>query len=686
MAGMSFLPTPESCLTLEWLNVLMVHSRTLAADELVGAVADQLQTCEDGFFGIVESGLYIGLISKRQVSVLLSGRFGYSLYARHQIRAHVLKDTVVVRPGEPLLQVLDRALSRTGPAFHDDLAVVDEAGTFLGVLPMPTLLRLQRELIAEQTRRTEESRHTLESRELQLFRSQERLRQSEGRFGILFEHSPLGFALLSTSGRVEACNHQFGEMLGVARQGDLPVLGEYLRAQDKASLADILRGFETNLEGEPPVTREWRLESLGVEPRLLRCDFHWIQETGQVCLCVQDVTSQRRLEQRLQQKEKSALLDTLAGGIAHELNNKLLPVLGYAELLQARARANPELAGWCDVIRQSTVEAAELTGQLLQLSRPPALDPRACDLVAIVNAAMNMLRFRLRDLGCEAVLDLPKQPVPLHADPAQLKQVIVNLCFNAVDAMAGCEGPRLHLSVLEEDEGVCLRVQDSGSGIPEENLPRIFDPFFTTKGVQHGTGLGLSVCFSIVQQHGGTIEVESTGPGGTTFAIWLPLAKEPPTVTDHTPAGALVAPVDREALILVVDDEPFITSLVHETLRSRLACRVVRAGSTEEALEFLESTRFQLIISDVRLPGLNGLGLFEQCRERWPDMAARFFFITGDPGSRELNAGLEMTGCPVLRKPFSIEALAAQAAGFLPKARSNHPRPPAVAGSPQQKR
>ncbi|MEI9896224.1 MAG: ATP-binding protein [Chthoniobacter sp.] len=188
------------------------------------------------------------------------------------------------------------------------------------------------------------------------------------------------------------------------------------------------------------------------------------------------------LEQRLQQKEKSALLDTLAGGIAHELNNKLLPVLGYAEMLQLRARGNAELSGWCEVIRQSTIEAAELTGQLLQLSRPPALEPRACDLVAIVHAAMNMIRFRLRDLGCEPVLDLPSRPMHLHADPAQLKQVIVNLCFNAIDSMAACHPRRLHLSLLDEEEGVCLRVQDSGGGIPEEYLARIFDPFFTTKG------------------------------------------------------------------------------------------------------------------------------------------------------------------------------------------------------------
>jgi DNA-binding NtrC family response regulator len=180
------------------------------------------------------------------------------------------------------------------------------------------------------------------------------------------------------------------------------------------------------------------------------------------------------------------------------------------------------------------------------------------------------------------------------------------------------------------------------------------------------------VCF--VQRHGGTIEVESTGPEGTTFALWLPLAPELAGATEATPSSASpVPPVGEESLVLVVDDEPFITSLVHEALRTHLECRVVRAGSAEEALSFLETTTFQLVISDVRLPGRNGLSLWEECRDRWPDLVQRFFFITGDPGSRELHTALEQTGCPVLRKPFSIDTLTKQAAALLPKEAQHQP-------------
>jgi len=665
---MTFQPTPETHLTLDLIAELIERAPVFDGEKSVGEVFDRLRSCEGEFFGILETGRYLGVVSKTQVGMLLSGRFGYALYAKHPIHQHLLKDALAVTPGDALLDVLDRALSRTGPEFHHDLAVVDAEKHFLGMLPMPTLVRLQNELIAEQTRRAAEQRHALQHRELQLFRSQERLRQSEGRFGILFDNSPLGFALLSTAGRIEACNRMLANLLCLAPAAELPRFDECVAPKDRAALAAIFRGFETSLHGEPR-SMELRIELLHSEPRLARCDFHWIQETGQICLCVQDITSQRRLEQRLQQKEKSALLDSLAGGIAHELNNKLLPVLGFAELLQLRAGDNSELAGFCNIIRESTVEASELVSQLLQLSRPPALEPQVCDFIAIIQSAIGILRFRFRDSGCEPVLDLPERSITMKADPAQLKQVLVNLFINALDAMRDRSRCALHLSATEENGGVCFRVRDSGSGIAPEHLDRIFDPFFTTKGVQQGTGLGLSVCFSIVQQHGGTIEVETTGTDGTVFALWFPMVVEAPRASLEAVAqsreSASLGMAPGEPTVLVVDDEEFITRLVHESLRTRLGCRVLRAASAEEALEKLESNACDLVISDVRLPGRNGLDLFHEVRRRWPRLAERYFFITGDAGSRELNVLLHETGCPVLRKPFSMETLAIQTSASL---------------------
>ncbi len=666
-ALMAFQPTPETTLTPEVLAELIAQRLSFEGSATVGAVFDQLQTRTDEYFGVVSGDRYAGLISKSQIGLKLSGRFGYSLYARQPIEQHLLAKPVTVAPGESLLAVLERALTRAGAEFHEDLPVVAAEGTLLGILPMPVLVRLQNEIIAEQTRRAEDQRHTLQSRDLQLFSSQQRLRQSEGRFGILFENSPLGFALLSPAGRIEACNGRLSELLGLPPGAELASLEACVTPKQRLALAALLRSFETNLEGEAPRTMELRIEPVTSEPRLARCDFHWIPQTGQISLAAQDITAQRRLEQRLQQKEKSALLDSLAGGIAHELNNKLMPVLGYAELLNLRAGANPELGKFCRIIQQSTKEASALVAQLLQLSRPPALEPRECEFGTILQEAVGILRFRLREAGCEPIVQGPPGPHMLRADPAQLKQVIVNLCLNALDAMREVARPLLRLTLTVEDGCVCLRIRDSGHGISPEHQARIFDPFFTTKGVQQGTGLGLSVCFSIVQQHGGTIEVESTGPEGTVFSVCLPLSGNPAQLTaccDRSPEVPSLHLAEKP-VVLVVDDEEFITSLVHEALRSQLGCQVLRAASAEEGLDLLAATSCDLIISDVRLPGQNGLDLFAAVKDRFPRLGERFFFITGDAGSRELTGVLEATRRPVLRKPFSMETLVQQAYAIL---------------------
>ncbi len=666
-AFMPFQPTPETTLTSDVLRDLISPRKSFEASLSVGEVHDCLRTQADEYFGVVQGRRYIGLISKAQIGLKLSGRFGYALYAKQAIEGHVMLEPMAVAPGEALLAVLERALGRAGAQFHEDLPVVAADGVLLGIVPMPVLVRLQNEIIVAQTRRAEEQRHALQNRDLQLFSSQQRLRQSEGRFGILFENSPLGFALLNPKGGIEACNRRFSEILGLPPGAETPSLEACVTPKQRHALAALLRGFETSLEGGAPRTMELRIEPVTSERRLTRCDFHWIPETGQISLAMQDITAQRRLEQRLQQKEKSAMLDSLAGGIAHELNNKLLPVLGYAELMHLRVAANPELRAFAEIIQQSTVEASELVAQLLQLSRPPALEPRQCELGAVVQEAIGILRFRLREAGCQPIVEDAPGPLLLQADPAQLKQVIVNLCLNALDAMRQSPRALLRLALTVEGGCACLRIRDSGHGIPPEHLARIFDPFFTTKNVQQGTGLGLSVCFSIVQQHGGTIEVESSGPDGTVFALCLPISGNHAQLVacGDRPAKAATQYLPGNPVVLIVDDEEFITSLVQEALRSGLGCQVLRAATAEEGLEKLAGTPCDLVISDVRLPGRNGLEFFATVMERWPHLRERFFFITGDPGSRELTIALEATQRPVLRKPFSMEMLVQQAVAIL---------------------
>lgn len=244
-----------------------------------------------------------------------------------------------------------------------------------------------------------------------------------------------------------------------------------------------------------------------------------------ICVCFEDVTERRALERVLAQQEKHELLETLVGGIAHELNNKLLPVMGFAELLRKdleKDGAHKEDLSYCEHIEESAQAAAKIVKSLLQSSRPVLEAPVPFDLRGPVQQAMDLVHFRLGKVEAEYDLALPEEPVTVLGDPVEIHQLLVNLLLNACDAMENAERRRLGVSVENGGSDVVVRVSDSGSGIAPETLHRIFDPFFTTKGPARGTGLGLAICYSIVERHNGRIFVEDTGPDGTIFRFTLP--------------------------------------------------------------------------------------------------------------------------------------------------------------------
>jgi two-component system NtrC family sensor kinase len=296
-----------------------------------------------------------------------------------------------------------------------------------------------------------------------------------------------------------------------------------------------------------------------------------------------------------------------------------------------------------------------------------------CDLTAVVGDSLAILRLKLRAIGADLEWQPPEAPMAIEADPSQLKQVIINLVLNAVDAMEKSPSRRLRIGINRNGERIFLILTDSGHGIRQENLTRIFDPFFTTKGPKRGTGLGLSVCFSIVRQHGGDIQVESTEGAGTTFRITLPASELP--VAPPEPGVIRIedwqlnpACLDGPRLrALVVDDESYITGLVQEALRVRMGLDVQRVSTSRDALDLLAGGAFDLVISDIRMPGFDGLELYAWICKHCPDLRDKFLFITGDAGSAELDGRLEAMRTPVLRKPFSIEELLVHCRRILEK-------------------
>ena len=409
-----------------------------------------------------------------------------------------------------------------------------------------------------------------------------------------------------------------------------------------------------------PPTQEFSLNIPARGARLFRCSTGWIAETGQICACLDDITDQRMLERNVLRQEKQTVLDTLVGGIAHELNNKLTPVQGFAELLSLEG--NDEIRRYTAYIKRSATKAVNIIRQLLQLSKPSALVPRAVDLRLIAEETIAMLRFQIREARCQVRTVLNPSPVCVMADVAQLKQVAINLVLNALHAMEGRTDSVLSLETRIAEGVAFLIVTDNGCGIPKENQSRIFDPFFTTKGPEKGSGLGLSICFSIVHQNHGEIAVESEPEAGARFTVSFPevdmrtLLIAPSNESDPAVAARPVVP--KEARVLVVEDEEVVRCLLQEMMRSSFGCQVDVVANGAEALTALARGNYAVVLSDIRMPVMNGPELYQRVRELYPAMALRFVFMTGHPGGQHLEARIAGWNLPVVAKPFTIERIA----------------------------
>ena len=383
---------------------------------------------------------------------------------------------------------------------------------------------------------------------------------------------------------------------------------------------------------------------------------------AQLAPVLSDARSARRrvMQRELEQRAKSDLLETLAGGIAHELNNKLMPAAGYAEIVAERARAHGllELETPCRLIGESVTEASRIVRQLLQLSKPAGGERTVCDLAEIVEQALALVRMRLHETGTRLALDIPREDTLVSADAGQLKQVFVNVVWNALDAMEGAEVRTLTIKLQRHLGSLLLSCSDTGAGIPEALVTRIFDPFFTTKGPRRGAGLGLSMCLAIVRQHGGDIRVSSSPGAGTIVHVVLPRFEGArPAAADAGRIAVAPAPSRSGHRVLVVDDEERVLQMASEALRMKLGCTVDSARNGLEAMAALERDHFTFVLSDVRMPRMNGLQLLHWMMKHRPDVAGRTVFMTGDSGGTTLNDAIVEAGRPLLQKPVPLGRL-----------------------------
>ena len=510
---------------------------------------------------------------------------------------------------------------------------------------------------------------------------QEALAKSEDRFRRLFEEAPVGIGLIDVNGILIECNKTFSNMIqmlpvSILSHPLVDIVSDKSREKVKDWLGRILRGekaytsIEVTLKKGPKGEQNIVTQLYARKPR----------ESDALILHFIDLTEQKMLEQQFNQSQKMQAVGQLAGGIAHDFNNLLTAMIGFCDLLLLRHK--PGDPSFSDImqIKQNANRAANLVRQLLAFSRQQTLQPRILDITDVLAEISHLIR-RLIGVNIELTI-LHGQDIGLiKADQGQLEQVLVNLAVNARDAMK--TGGKLTIQsfnhvntsaqklsggdeILPPGTWIAIEVEDTGTGIPPDVLPRIFEPFFSTKEVGAGTGLGLSTVHGIIHQTGGFISVETRLGEGTKFTIYLPRTieakkDEKPETPEEKYGGA---DLTGTAHILLVEDEDAVRTFSARALGNK-GYRVMEAPSGKAALELLEANKAELglLITDVVMPEMDGPTLAKIVRQRMPGI--KIIFISGyaeDKFKEQL--GEEVYFLP---KPFTLKQLAAKVKEVLEK-------------------
>jgi signal transduction histidine kinase len=365
------------------------------------------------------------------------------------------------------------------------------------------------------------------------------------------------------------------------------------------------------------------------------------------------------------QRDKLDALGSLLAGVAHELNNPLSVVVAQATMLEELSTDQGAV-----VRGQKIRAAAERCGRIVRSflttarQRPPAPTPLQLD--PLVDAVLESLGPALAAAGIALTREHAASLPPIAADAEQIRQVLTHLLVNAEQAMADWAGPRRLVVATRPAPGggmVELSVADSGPGVPEAIRPRIFEPFFTTKPVGVGTGIGLSVCYGVVNSHGGSIAVEEAPGGGARFVVRLPAA----AAAAPAEAGSAAAPAGRH--LLIVDDEPDVRDTLAEIL-ARDGYQIDIADGGRAALDRIGRRRYDVVVSDIRMPDIDGIMLYRRVRELGTGLDQRFIVVTGDTLSPSIRDFLDEARLPCIDKPFvpaEVRRLVAAVAGGAPR-------------------
>jgi PAS domain S-box-containing protein len=495
------------------------------------------------------------------------------------------------------------------------------------------------------------------------------LREAEAKYRMLVEQLPAVtyIAAPDAMGHLLYVSPQIEPLLGFSVDewlGDPSLWAKQLHAADQQR---IMAEYAHSIADRTGFSTEYRM--LARDGRIV-----WVRTEATVILddsghpkfmqgIMFDITDRRRAEEELEQQrktlyqtEKVATMGQLLAGVAHELNNPLAVVSCYAELLAEQTRGGP-LEERVTKVSQAAQRCVRIVKSFLTLARQHPPERHEVQLNDTVKEAMELMAYPLLVDGVEVHINLAEDLLPIWADPYQLHQVVVHLVANAHQALRASTRPRqLMVSTCYDPprSRVYLGVADTGPGIPPEIQGRIFEPFFTTKPSGQGTGLGLPLCQGIIAAHAGVIRVESRPGEGTLFVIELPMTARPTSVPE-VQRDDMLASLQTGA-ILVVDDEPEVANVLAELLMID-GHQVDTAANGAVALRKLRERTYDLILSDLRMPEMDGPGLYQALERHHPVLSQRMIFMTGDALAPETQGFLARTVVPSVSKPFSVQEI-----------------------------
>lgn len=575
-------------------------------------------------------------------------------------------DRFIVKPCEPsiFLKAVDEVMADAAGRVSDSIPVLMEEGEAFKLYSERLVKKLEQKVL--------EAEREIRARQ----EAEKALRDSEEKYHAMVENVGIGVSLIGPDMEIIEMNRQMREWFPTVNTAERPTCYHVFNDPPRKSECEYCPTRQTLRDGgvheaATATPQAGRIRNYRIVSSPVR------DAQGRVIAAiemVEDITENMLLAAQFQQAQKMESVGRLAGGVAHDFNNMLSVILGYTELALGKVDPSGPLHTDLNEIFNAAKRSTDITRQLLAFARKQTISPKVLDVNNTVEGMLKMLR---RLIGEDIDLAwLPEAGLwPVKIDPAQVDQVLANLCVNARDAIDGVGKITIETHTVILDAAHCadhagfvpgdyvlLAVSDNGCGMDQKTIDSIFEPFFSTKDVGQGTGLGLATVYGIVKQNNGFINVTSEPGKGTTFEIYIPRhVGEAEKIRAET---VTEIPTSHGEVVLLVEDEPAIRKMGQRMLEA-LGYKVLAAGIPAEAMRLAgeHTNGVHLLITDVVMPGMNGRDLADQLRSLYPDV--KTLFISGYTANVIAHRGVLEEGVQFIQKPFSMKELGVKVRAIL---------------------